>query len=159
MTSEIPAGGDSNSIRVGDAERRAVIERLELAHSDGQIDLDELDERSKAAVAARTRGDLTALTSDLPNSSSAGAGALTAASAATPAARPSHSGEAKVAYSMFKNALRGFIFVALICNAVWLATSIGSDEGFDNYWPIWPMLGLGIAVGGTFFNYQRAKDN
>ncbi|GAB3303375.1 DUF1707 domain-containing protein [Epidermidibacterium keratini] len=156
MSSE-NAAGDPGEIRVGDAERRAVIERLEIAHSDGQIDLDELDERSKAAVAARTRSDLTALTADLPTSSSAGAGALASAPAATPARR-SQDGEAKVARSMFKNAVRGFVFVALICNIVWLATSLGNDEGFDNYWPIWPMMGLSIAVIGTYFNYQRAKD-
>ncbi len=149
--------GVPDDVRVGDAERRAVIERLELAHSDGQIDLGELDERSKAAVEARTRGDLKALTSDLPTSSTAGAGALAPAAASTPA-RTANSAEVKTAHDQFKNAVRGFVFVALICNVIWLATSLSGDEGFRNYWPIWPMLGLGIAVGGTFFNYQRAKD-
>lgn len=58
--------GEGPSIRVGDAERRAVDERLQRAHGEGRLTLAEYEERAASAWAARTRADLGALTSDLP---------------------------------------------------------------------------------------------
>jgi hypothetical protein len=53
-------------MRVGDAERREVDARLQQAHGEGRLSLQEYEERSALAWAARTRGDLEKLTSDLP---------------------------------------------------------------------------------------------
>ncbi|MCV2491160.1 DUF1707 domain-containing protein [Geodermatophilus sp. YIM 151500] len=52
--------------RVSDVERAAVQERLRRAVGDGQLDLAEFDQRVATAWAARTRGELTAVTRDLP---------------------------------------------------------------------------------------------
>lgn len=57
---------DDGSIRVGDEERRAVDARLQRAHGEGRLSLEEYEERAARAWAARTRGDLTELTTDLP---------------------------------------------------------------------------------------------
>lgn len=54
-------------VRASDAEREAAVVRLHEALGDGFLDLDETDERVAAAYAARHRGDLTALTADLPD--------------------------------------------------------------------------------------------
>lgn len=53
-------------LRVADADREYVVGQLGHVHAEGRIDLDELDERMTAAWAARTYGELAALTADLP---------------------------------------------------------------------------------------------
>ena len=55
-------------LRVSDAEREATVVRLREAGGEGRLTLEELAERVEAADAARTRGDLEALTADLPES-------------------------------------------------------------------------------------------
>ncbi len=53
-------------LRAADVDRERVAERLRRAHDEGRLDLTEFDERVAAAWAARTYGDLDALTADLP---------------------------------------------------------------------------------------------
>ncbi len=53
-------------LRVSDAERQAVQDRLQVAQSVGQLDIHEFDERVQSAWAARTRGELEWVTADLP---------------------------------------------------------------------------------------------
>jgi Domain of unknown function (DUF1707) len=53
-------------MRISDAERGAVQDRLRRAHDVGQLDLGEFDERVKSVWAARTRGELERVTADLP---------------------------------------------------------------------------------------------
>lgn len=56
--------------RVGDAERHRAVDRLSAAFAEGRLTPEEFDERSTAALAARTQGDLDQLTADLPAVSS-----------------------------------------------------------------------------------------
>ena len=58
--------GDHRSLRVSDRERDQTVGRLKDAVSEGLIDLDEFGERTSRALVARTRGELNAVTSDLP---------------------------------------------------------------------------------------------
>lgn len=60
-------------LRVSDAERNAVAERLATHYSDGRLDQAEFDERVGRAMAAKTRGDLDGLFDDLPDPESAAA--------------------------------------------------------------------------------------
>ena len=53
-------------MRVSDADRSLVQDRLRHAHDVGQLDLHEFDERVRAVWAARTRGELGAVLADLP---------------------------------------------------------------------------------------------
>src|SRR5215831_11604166 len=53
-------------LRVSDAERNAVAERLGAHYSDGRLDQAEFDERVGRAMNAKTRGDLNGLFDDLP---------------------------------------------------------------------------------------------
>jgi hypothetical protein len=53
-------------LRVSDAERSAVVRRLERALREGRISVHEFDERTRLAYQARTRGELDDLTDDLP---------------------------------------------------------------------------------------------
>jgi len=52
--------------RVSDRERDHAVGRLKDAVSEGLIDIDEFGERTSQALAARTRAELDAVTSDLP---------------------------------------------------------------------------------------------
>jgi hypothetical protein len=53
-------------MRISDAERTEVQDRLRRAHDVGQLDLGEFDERVRSVWAARTRGELARVTADLP---------------------------------------------------------------------------------------------
>jgi hypothetical protein len=55
-----------DSLRVSDAERDAVLRTLGDHAAVGRLTLDELEDRSGRALAAKTRGELATLTSDLP---------------------------------------------------------------------------------------------
>jgi Domain of unknown function (DUF1707) len=61
-------------LRVSDAERQAVADRLGEHFADGRLDQAEFDDRIGRAMNAKTRADLTGLFDDLPD---AGAPAVT----------------------------------------------------------------------------------
>jgi uncharacterized protein DUF1707 len=55
-------------LRASNAEREATVERLQHAVGEGRITMAEFEERARVAYGASTRGDLDALTADLPRS-------------------------------------------------------------------------------------------
>ncbi|MTD15608.1 DUF1707 domain-containing protein [Nakamurella sp. YIM 132087] len=78
---------DPRDLRVSDDERAHVISLLQRATGQGLLDLPEFNERSAAAVAARTRGDLNALLLDLPGLQVAGRTVQQARTATAPPPR------------------------------------------------------------------------
>ncbi len=61
-------------ILASDNERESVVDVLRDAYTDGRLTLEEFEERTSAAYAARTWADLRELTSDLPVEPVLGAG-------------------------------------------------------------------------------------
>jgi Flp pilus assembly protein TadB len=59
--------GYNENIRVSDAERAEVADRLAAHYGDGRLDKAEFDERVSHAMSAKTRGDLNGLFDDLPD--------------------------------------------------------------------------------------------
>jgi len=57
---------DAVGLRVSDRERDVVVQRVQTAFAEGCLDDTEFDERMRAALTARTRGDLDVLLTDLP---------------------------------------------------------------------------------------------
>jgi uncharacterized protein DUF1707 len=57
---------DLSRMRISDADRNDVIDRLQRATAEGRLDLDELDDRVAGALAARTWSDVDPLIDDLP---------------------------------------------------------------------------------------------
>jgi Domain of unknown function (DUF1707) len=53
-------------LRVSDADRQAVTDRLSQHFADGRLDQAEFDDRVGRAMSAKTRGDLSGLFTDLP---------------------------------------------------------------------------------------------
>ncbi|HZD00833.1 MAG TPA: DUF1707 domain-containing protein [Actinomycetes bacterium] len=89
---EPPRTGDEpvptdTSPRASDAERGQAIDRLRTAYVEGRLDQEEFDERSRAALTARTQAQLARLFTDLPP------GTAPTASTALLALRPVRPGE------------------------------------------------------------------
>lgn len=63
---DLPDPAQPPELRVSNADRERVAALLQRASADGRLDLDELDERLRAAYAAKTHGELAPLTGDLP---------------------------------------------------------------------------------------------
>src|ERR1700712_3995935 len=60
------SGSNSESVRIGDADRNAAVDALGEHLTTGRLDLEEYGTRSALANAARTVGDLHTLFADLP---------------------------------------------------------------------------------------------
>jgi len=60
-----------SQMRVGDAERSAIADRLAKHFSDGRLDEDEFNDRLDRAMRATTMADLTGLLADLPDAEDA----------------------------------------------------------------------------------------
>jgi hypothetical protein len=104
-------------VRASDAERESALEELRAHASQGRLDLEELEQRMDAALAARTREDLAALLRDLPSA---------------PARRSPRSD--------FAPHLFAFLAVNAGLVAIWALTGMGY------FWPIWPLLGWGVGL-------------
>src|SRR5260370_6994616 len=63
---EAEAPAVPSEMRVSDQDRDSAVEQLSEHAAAGRLTLDELEERVSVALAARTRGELGALTQDLP---------------------------------------------------------------------------------------------
>jgi hypothetical protein len=65
MTDELP------ELRASDADRERVAEQLRDALAEGRLDMEEFEERLEATYKARTYGELTPITRDLPGAATA----------------------------------------------------------------------------------------
>ncbi|MGA5898745.1 DUF1707 SHOCT-like domain-containing protein [Streptomyces venetus] len=70
MAGEIVITGGSPELRASHADRDRIVDVLRVAAGDGLLTMAELDERLETALSARTLGELTVLTADLPEVSS-----------------------------------------------------------------------------------------
>jgi Domain of unknown function (DUF1707) len=83
MTLPERRGADDSAMLASNAERDTVTERLQVAFAEHRLTDSEFDERIRAALTARTAGELDKLTADLPAQDAA-----TAATDATPHIQP-----------------------------------------------------------------------
>jgi len=108
-------------MRVSDAERQAVADRLAEHFSSGRLDQAEFDERVGRAMSAKTRADLNGLFEDLPET---GAPAATDQAAGLPRRRNRHP----------------VLLVALIVFVAIAAAHV-----------VWPLLWIGALVAIVLF--------
>ena len=128
-------------LRAADSDRVAVAAALGEHMSAGRLTLAEYDERVAQAYAAKTFGELTELTADLPTPGRAVAQAPVPASVA-------HSAPACAAGSWGghnSSSWRAWLSTALIVVTIWLATSISSGH-LDYFWPIWVIGPWGAVI-------------
>ena len=121
-------------LRASDADRERTLTELRGHASEGRLTVEELAERTDAALAARTRGALDALTADLPRA---------------PRRRdPQRARSARTAE------FRTYLSVMLLLVAIWALTGAGYP------WFVWPALGWGIAFvlpGGSRGSRHRHR--
>jgi hypothetical protein len=113
-------------LRVSDAERQVVVERLAAHYGAGRLDAEELEERTARANAAKTRGELVVLEADLPD--------------AEPAVAPAPRVKRELSRQQ-REKIAGSLTIVVILWVVWLASGA---SGF--VWPAIPtaVIGLGL---------------
>jgi hypothetical protein len=109
-------------VRASDSEREEVAVALRDHGVAGRLGVDELDERLERAYGARTRGELATLLRDLP---------------APPRRHPATS---RPRQADLADAVRAYLLVNLLLVAIWLASGAGY------FWPVWVILGWGVAL-------------
>jgi hypothetical protein len=126
------------------ADRERLVEALRQHHVEGRLTAEELSERTEQAYAARTLGDLDALTTDLPPlpTTPDRAAAWDPDADGVPARlRAPGPRRAAAKTNLVRLALWwGLLSVVLI--VIWAA----SGRGY--FWPVWPILGFMLALGG-----------
>ena len=129
------------AVRVGDAERQAVVSRLQAALDEGRLDLHEFDERAALAYAAKTEADLVPLTEDLP-AQPGNTPRPPVAGGAVPTAVPAQR-------RRFTESEVTWLRLAIILTGIWVITSAARGE-VTFYWPIFP-----IGIWGVFLLANR----
>jgi hypothetical protein len=109
-------------LRAGHADRERVLDRLRVARVEGRLDDEEFDERIRATLAARTYGDLDALTADLPP-----VPAVPAAKALEPAAGPDDE---------FRSGVAAWAAASVTTMAIWAISCLASGQ-FIHPWFLW----------------------
>ena len=141
-------------LRAADTDRAAVAEALGAHMSAGRLTLEEYDERLARAYAARTYGELEALTADLPRPNAqppAPSPAVLGAVHGVPACSWS-GGPSRAA------AWRNWAVTAVIVLTAWVATVIGSGD-LQYPWPVWVIGPWGaVLLAQTIGRGRRGDD-
>ena len=128
-------GAARSDMRASDEDRERVVDMLRDHGAAGRLSTEELEERTAAALAARTNGQLDALLADLPK------------------LRDPHRAErrAETARRAFAEHLRAYVGVMVLLVAIWALAGMGY------FWPVWPALGWGIGVFCHAASTPRAR--
>jgi len=128
--------------RVGDRERERAAGRLGLAFTQGYLSMEEYEDRLAQAFSAEAAGDLESLTSDLP---------LAEISRRDPRRLAANRRAAKRGLQFH---LIGYVTLCLLMIGIWLAVGIVSGSWY--FWPIWPIMGVGVGVVAHSLSITRA---
>ncbi|NEK84869.1 DUF1707 domain-containing protein [Blastococcus saxobsidens] len=137
-------------LRAADADRTAVAAVLGQAMSEGRLTVAEYDERLAQVYAARTFGELTPLTADLPRTAGASAARPTGALAETAPAAACE-GSARALWAVWGS----WASTALIVLAVWAVSCVATGE-LRYFWPFWVIAPWGAMLAfGTLGDRLR----
>ncbi len=122
--------------RASDADRDVIVGVLATAYQDGRLDAAEHGTRLEQALSVKRLGDVLPLVSDI---------ALMPAQQPPP--RPLAPARVRT-HRVPRDLLRAWVMVTMITNVVWGAIAIASSQPLTSsyYWPIWPMIGVGIPL-------------
>lgn len=133
------------SMRASDADREIVRAVLADAYADGRLTREEYDDRLNTLYGSRTLGDMPALVTDLvpPDGPPTAPAPLPAADLRTRGARKWRRD--------VEESFAAFLAPSIICTVIWIAVGGG---GF--FWPLFPMLFLGINLVKTVVQRESA---
>ena len=126
-----PADADPG-VRVGDREREKVIARLGQAFTQGYLSIPDYETRLGQAFEAQTVGALGEVLGDLP------VGRIARNDPQRHAAR------AAAARRGVRIHLAAYLAASLLMIGMWLAVALSVGAWY--FWPVWPILGMGIGV-------------
>ncbi len=144
-------------LRAADADREAVATALGSSMAAGRLTLAEYDERVAAAWAARTYGDLAALTADLP------ASRATPPAPVPPPSRTSACGSSPVALwashgRTAEHSWQAWLTTSVTVLVVYLAVALASWE-LHYFWPVWVIGPWGaVLLAQTLADRNRGVD-
>ena len=127
-------GGNTDPIRISDAERNDAAERLNAFFAEGRLDLEECSSRLDEVNAARTDVELDNAFRGLP--------------------KPTPPSQDKVVRRDFRARAERVVAIAtpgVACTVIWAFT------GHSNYWPEWVWLATGIAELRRFRPSRRRR--
>jgi Domain of unknown function (DUF1707) len=130
------ASSASPSMRVSDAERGEVADRLSKHYGDGRLDQAEFNERLDQAMRAKTRQDLDGLFTDLPE----GEAAANAVPGQAPHGHPQH-GHPQYGHPQYGQRRHRVLFLVLVI----ALTAAGGQALVRSYIP-WFLIGLLVAL-------------
>jgi hypothetical protein len=131
-------------MRAGHADRERVLDRLRRAHVEGRIDVQEFDERIAATLAARTYGELAAVTVDLP----ADPGPPAAVEPVRPAAAYAHDPAADL-----RSGASAWAAASATTMAIWVVGCIASG-GLMYPWFLWVAGPWGVVLLATWLGLR-----
>ena len=128
------------AMRAGTADRNLVLQALSEAYAEGQLDREELDERTDAVNVAKTLGELPPLLADL----------IPTRGTRSLAATSDVHAEAVAKYRRSRReALMSFLTPTLICWTIWAVTMFGEFP-----WPLFVTVPTALGFLGTFVRKQ-----
>jgi Domain of unknown function (DUF1707) len=130
------ASSASPSMRVSDAERGDVADRLSKHYGDGRLDQAEFNERLDQAMRAKTRQDLDGLFTDLPE----GEAVANAGAGQAPHGHPQH-GHPQHGHPQYGQRRHRVLFLVLVI----ALTAVGGQALVRSYIP-WFLIGLLVAL-------------
>lgn len=141
-----PGERKAPELRASDADRERVANDLRDHYADGRLTMEEFDERIDAVYKAKTFGELTPVTADLP------------ARPPDPAVQKAEDRQRRVA--RLRAVWGSWLTVSVICTVIWLLSGITGHGHLTNFWPAWvigpwgAMILAGTLGGGR--NRQRS---
>lgn len=165
--SEAAGTPDPDAIRASDADREAIVQRLQQAFSEGRLDMSELEERTSGVYAARTFGDLKGFTADLPGGESAARVDLPRPAPSPPARRDDDSTQPESAPSTqssrgtpapFALLRFGMPPVILVCLVIW-GISSATNGHVDGFWPAWLLIPWAFGAFGGHHHGRRHHEH
>src|SRR5215213_2837509 len=128
-------------LRASDAERAQTIELLRRHHQAGRLTAEELAERIERVNAATTFGDLDASLVNLPR-----------LLPPPPPTAPAQERTPRAARQTFYRVLFAYVVINLFLIGIWAFTGRGA------FWPIWVVLGWGLAMAFYAFRVFGPQD-
>ena len=123
---------NDNTIRASDVDREVVVATLRDAYTAGRLTLEEFDERTSAAYASKTWGDLRKLTEDLPSQPVLGTdvpGRRLPPAALPSTALPSHPERNNGRIPPVRHRPRAIAFLPIV--TLWLVLALASRSAHD----------------------------